>query len=298
MPGINTARNPAPRTAYLALAFGVFSLGFSGIFVRWAMVPGVVAALYRMAIATVVLSIPFLLRQRRGPRLSRRAMGLALLGGLLFAGDLAFWSTGVVMAGATNPTLLANTAPLWVGLGAFLIFRERLRPAFWLGLAISMAGAFLILGSDLAKSSLIGLGSLYGLAAGVLYGAYFLVTQRGREVLDVLRYFWLSALASTLALLLLAAIFDFRLIGFPPSAYLSLLGLGLITQVGGWLALNYAQGHLPASLVAPTLLGQPVVTALLAWPLLGERLSVWEILGGAAVLYGVRLVHRGRRPSA
>lgn len=67
-----------------------------------------------------------------------------------------------------------------------------------------------------------------------------------------------------------------------------------MVQVFGWLAINYSQGYLPASIVAPTMLAQPVVTALLAVLLLGERLSFWQILGGATVLIGVYIVHRSR----
>jgi drug/metabolite transporter (DMT)-like permease len=68
----------------------------------------------------------------------------------------------------------------------------------------------------------------------------------------------------------------------------------VITQAFGWLAINYAQGYLPASLVAPTMLGQPAVTAVLAVVLLGERLSAWRIAGGVAVLAGVYVVHASR----
>jgi drug/metabolite transporter (DMT)-like permease len=37
-----------------------------------------------------------------------------------------------------------------------------------------------------------------------------------------------------------------------------------------------------------------VVTAILAWALLGERLSALEIFGGILVLAGVYAVHRSR----
>jgi drug/metabolite transporter (DMT)-like permease len=65
--------------------------------------------------------------------------------------------------------------------------------------------------------------------------------------------------------------------------------------VAGYLAINYALGHLPASIVSPTMLGQPVLTALLAGPLLGETLGLWQVVGGVAVLGGVYLVHRSQR---
>jgi drug/metabolite transporter (DMT)-like permease len=41
-------------------------------------------------------------------------------------------------------------------------------------------------------------------------------------------------------------------------------------------------------------LGQPVVTALLAAPLLGEAFHPWQVLGGIVVLVGVYLVHQSR----
>jgi drug/metabolite transporter (DMT)-like permease len=70
--------------------------------------------------------------------------------------------------------------------------------------------------------------------------------------------------------------------------------MGLAVQIGGWLVINFAQGYLPASIVAPTLLLQPVVTALFAQPLLGESLTIWHFSGGGAVLVGIFMVHMSR----
>jgi drug/metabolite transporter (DMT)-like permease len=83
--------------------------------------------------------------------------------------------------------------------------------------------------------------------------------------------------------------------GYPAHTYVNFLALGLLVQVFGYLAISYALGHLPASLVAPIMLGQPVVTAVLAGPLLGETLTLLEIAGGVAVLAGVYIVHRSRQ---
>jgi drug/metabolite transporter (DMT)-like permease len=85
------------------------------------------------------------------------------------------------------------------------------------------------------------------------------------------------------------------LTGYSTFTYLNFLALGVLVQIVGWLAINYAQGYLPASTVAPTMLGQPVVTACLAALLLGERISAWHMLGGALVLVGVYAVHRSRQ---
>ncbi len=283
--------NPSRFSAYLALGVGILSLGFSAIFVRWANAPGIVTSFYRMAIATALLAWPFYRRVKATGSLSRRGLRFAVLGGLFFTGDLALWATGVVLSGATNPTLLANTAPLWVGLGALVLFRERLKAMFWVGLMLAMTGAAVILGLDSLRAVSFGLGTLFGLLAGIFYGGYFLITQRGRETLDSITYFWPAAVSSTLGLLILCLALRQPLTGYPASAYLNFLALGLVSQVSGYLAINYALGHLPASIVAPTMLGQPVVTAIVAGPLLGEALSLWQVLGGLAVLAGVYVVH-------
>ena len=281
---------------YLALGSGVFIIGFSPIFVRLADAPGTITAFYRIAIAAVLIALPFLQQVKiQEKQLPRRGVWLALLGGLFFGLDLAFWSTGIVLSGATNPTLMANTAPIWVGLGALLIFREQQNTAFWIGLVMAMVGAAIVLGEDLSRASNLGLGTFFGLLAAIFYGAYYLVTERGRTSLNTLTYFWLTMMSASLLLLVVNLIFGNAFTGYSSNTYLIFLTVGVVVQAVGWMVINYAQGYLPASVVAPTLLGQPVVTALFAGPLLSETLSVWHIAGGVIVLAGVYLVHRSRR---
>jgi drug/metabolite transporter (DMT)-like permease len=275
------------------LSISLIAIGFSAIFVRQASVPGTVASFYRMAIPTVLLAVPAIkrLRERKwyGPLLR-----WAIFGGFLFALDLAFWASGVVISGATIPTLLANTAPVWVGLGALLFFREELPRKFWFGLAIALLGTALVLGLESFGAMAFDLGALLGLISGIFYAAYFLITQLGRKSLDVLSYFWVSGVSATVALFIFNLLFSQPMWGFTPTSYFNLLALGLISQGVGVLAINYVQGLLPATIVSTTLLGQPVVTALLAGPLLGEKLQPAQIVGGVAVLLGVYIVHRSR----
>ena len=280
---------------YLALFGGLVILGFSAIFVRLAEAPGPVAGFYRMAIPGMLLAIPMIFRMKsRAIQLPRAAVRAALLGGLFFGLDLSLWASGIMLRGATIPTLMANTAPVWVGVGTLVVWRRRLPGLFWLGLAIAMAGVAVVLGLDAFKEFDLGLGSLMGLGAAIFYGAYFLVTQKARETIDTPTYFWLSSSCSAVVLLVVVGLLGQPLTGYPSQGWLSFLAMGLVVQLVGWLALNYAQGHLPATIVSPTLLGQPVLTALLAWPILGESLGAGQLAGGLLVLAGVYLVHRSR----
>lgn len=283
-------------SAYLVLMLGVLSLGFSAIFVRWADAPGTVTAFYRMAIGSLVMALPFL-AQSRGGRVSlgtRRGLWLAALGGIFFGADLTLWTTGIMRSGATVPTLMANTAPLWVGFGSWILFGERQSAGFWLGTLLAFSGAAAVLGGDLGAESVLESGGLLGLGAAVFYGGYYLVTQRARDAIGTLPYFWVSTTASALTLLGVNLLLGEPLRGYSTFTWGLFLATGLFVQVVGWMAINYTQGHLPASLVSVTMLGQPVLTALIAWPLFGETLSAWQFVGGVAVLLGVYWVHRTR----
>lgn len=290
-----TSQVERPLKAYLALALGLLILGFSAILVSLADAPGTVVSFYRMAIGTLVLAIPFVRRLRSQAPLSRRGLGFAVLAGVFFGGDLAAWSTGVNLSGATLPTLFANTAPLWVGLGAWLLFKEKLGNKFWLGLVLALSGVALILGLDPRESLSLNTGALLGLLAGFLYGIYFLAAQRGRDSLDVTSFFWVGTLSSAITLLIINLLLGRPLGGFSSTTWMNFITQGIVIQAAAWYLISYAQGFLPASLVAPTLLGQPVLTAVLAGPLLGEFLHSNDLLGGAAVLAGIYMVHRSRR---
>jgi drug/metabolite transporter (DMT)-like permease len=77
-----------------------------------------------------------------------------------------------------------------------------------------------------------------------------------------------------------------------------LLGVALISHAGGQSLITYALSYLPAAFSSVGLLLQPVAAAVLAWAILNEALDTWQAMGGAVVLAGVFLTHRGvyRRP--
>jgi len=284
-----------PPRAYLALSLGVFVFGLGAILVKKANAPGCAVAFYRMAIATVLMALPFC-AHIRGRSLPRRGVALAALGGVLLAIDLWLWATGVAMSGATIPTLMANTAPLWVGLASLLLLKRRLGRLFWPGLALALAGAAFVLRADLSRGAAVATGTALGLVAALFYAGYHIATERGRAVMSTLSYFWIASASGAAFLLVVCLGTRTPLSGYPAETYAYFLALALLVQILGWLSVSYVLGHLPAAVVSPTLLGQPVITALLAVPLLGETLSPRHIAGGIAVLAGVLIVHRSHAP--
>ena len=276
--------------AYGALAIGVICIGCSAIFVKIAGVPGPVSAFYRLLVACIVL-VP--LGVFKGSlRRSKNDLFLIFAGGVFFAMDLTLWNTGLLLTSAATATLLANTAPLWVGLGSLFLFREYLSSRYWIGLAIAISGMTIIMGVDALRRLSLNPGDALSIGASVFYAAFLLTTQRARARVDTLTFVTLAVLSSVLVLLPINLALGSTLRGFSTKTWAALVGLGLVSQFGGWLAISYSLGYLRAASVSVCLLGQPVVTALLSIPILGEYLHLNQIIGGAFVLAGIYLVNR------
>ena len=189
---------------------------------------------------------------------------------------------------------MANTAPLGVGLGAALFFGEKRRGLFWLGLMIALLGTFFFFVLDITSSAEAGLGTALGLLGSFFYGGYFLLTQRARSSLTVIQFFWIAVVSATGVLIIATWIRGEPLFGYSPWTYWNLFALGVVVQTICWLVINYAQGYLPAAIVSPTLLLQPVLTAVLSYFLLQESFTLSQGISGIVVLSGVYLVHRSR----
>jgi drug/metabolite transporter (DMT)-like permease len=274
---------------YLVLCFGLLCIGWSAIFVKLAGVSGFASAFYRMGIGSIAI-IP-LWAKRKKSGLDFKAIRAAALCGLFFACDIAMWNTSILISKAAIATLLANLSPVWVGIGAIFILREKPKPIFWIGTFIAMLGVILIVGIDKIEHAKLSLGSILAICASVFYAAYLLTTQRVRNSLDTVSFTAISMFASTVVLFAICMVSGVQMIGYSTKSWLSLTGLGLISQLGGWLAINWALGYIKSTAASVSLLSQTIVTAILAVPLLGEMLSWVEAIGAIIVLSGIFLVN-------
>jgi drug/metabolite transporter (DMT)-like permease len=287
--------HPGRTKAYFALTAGILCIAWSAIFVRWTSIPGPASAFYRLLIPAIVLLPTWLLPGQR-TKLSLRSYAIIALGGLFFALDLAFYNTSILQTNAANATLLGNNTPIVVGLLSWLIFKKRPSWSFWIGLALAVTGALVILASDLSQHTRFGLGDAMALAAAACFAVYLMATEQIREHTNTLEFLRLAILFSTVFMFLFALALRVPLTIPDRQSFLALLGLGLVSQLGGYLALTYALGHLPATVTSVSLLSQGPLTAILAAILLGEPLTGPQILGGALVLVGVGIANRLGRP--
>ncbi|WP_026870739.1 DMT family transporter [Inquilinus limosus] len=285
--------SPAQRLALPALILGGLAIGSSPIFVRLSEVGPVATAVWRVALALPILFLWYRAERARGeaarPRNLADCAALALPG-LFIAADLVAWHWALAITSVANATLLANLAPIFVTLGAFVLFRTPIRPVFAAGLAVAIAGVMVLKGGGFGDGRLAG-DALAALAA-VFYGGYILAVGRLRDRFSVATVMlWTSAVAAA-ATLPLALLMEPSFL--PPTLYgwAVLLGLSWVSQVAGQSLITYALAWLPPAFSSLTLLIQPVAAAALAWIVLAEPLGPAQGLGGALVLAGILLARR------
>lgn len=289
--------NSEKNKPFIALVTGTLLIGFSPILIKLADAPGMVTSFYRFMIGSIALTAPFLLSRKREKAvksLSRRGLLFATLAGFCLATDMAMWTTGIVASNATIPTLVGNLAPVWVGLGALIFFREKQNLGFWLGLLLAIIGVSLLVAKDFMQPTGIFKGIVLGFFAGMFYAGYMLLTQPGRKYLSTINYLFFSTIATAIFALLYVIIFRLDFSGYSLQTWVLWLAMGVGIQVGAWYLINYSQGYLPASTVSPTLLAQPIITAIIAILFLNEYLTIWQLTGGAVIVLGIYIVHFSR----
>ena len=284
------------QKAFIALVLGGIAIGFSPIFVRLAEVGPAASGFWRVVFALPLLWVWIGVekgKSSQGHPTSRKDYKILFLCGFYFFLDLAFWHWSIQFTTVANATLLSNLMPAFVAIGAFFIFRERLGRVFYTGLLFSTLGAALLAFNsfEIAPERLLGDG--LAVLTAITYAAYMLAVSwlRGRFTTVVIM-FW-TGLFSAVFLGLLSFLSGEVFIPVTLIGWLPLLGLGFIAQFAGQGLIIYGLRHLPSSFGAVTLLVQPIVAAMVAWPLFDEALGMMDFLGGVIILFGIFLARKG-----
>ncbi|SFJ51410.1 EamA-like transporter family protein [Bosea sp. OK403] len=223
------------------------------------------------------------------PREAR--LRLAAAAGINVFAWMGFTALSLNWLKVSEGALIAYSMPIWAMLIAWPLLGERPNNRSLLALALGVSGiAVLMGGPDLAGGKLPGI--LFALAAAILFAIGTVTARMTVPMNPTALTAWQVALGC-LPMVILSLFLE-----QPHIFSLSLPGLcGLVYMAAGPMALCYltwfgALRRLPASVAATGMLLVPIVGALSAIPLLGDRLGGREILAVALTLSGVGLALR------
>jgi drug/metabolite transporter (DMT)-like permease len=267
-------------------------------FERWSPI-----AFSGLRFATAGIALALFVRWREGGLgVDRSDVRLVVLCGIvgIFLNQLTF-TYAVDYTAAANVALILAAAPAFAAVFAVMLGHERVRPAHWLALGVSLVGVGLVVvgGSDLAGFSLRG--DLLAVGAALTWAAY---TVMLRPLLGRYSAIRISALVILVGAVIMAPVtvvqvanqdFDsLRRLDWAAWLY-STIGPLLVTN---WLYFR-ALHRVGAARATLYMYLQPFLGAVFAAWLLGEKLVAVQLIGGAVIVGGVALGRAvaARRPA-
>ena len=265
----------------------------------------------RVSAAFVIIFIILFVIRRHAIRItSRKEFGILALYGILgvtMTQWLYFVAIHLLPVGVA--LIIEFTAPLLVALWVKFAWNHHVPAAAWVGLCIALSGLVLI--TEVWNGfSLDPLGVLASVGAAAALALYFLAGEKAlhgdvpRDSLSLTM--WGFGFAT-----LFWAIFQ-PWWSFPweflagdalpwgaggtavPYWALSLWMIVLGTVIPFWVALE-AMKHISSQAASATGMTEPVIASIVAWIVLSEILTGWQIIGGLVTLGGIAIAENSRR---
>jgi len=293
-----------PSVVSAVLVLSVLGVSLSGPLVRLSEAHPVSIAVWRLVFSLAIIAVPLTARSgwRQWRQLDPRGWLLAVGAGVMLALHFWSWNTSVELTTIAASVVLVNVQPLVVAILSVVWLRERPTRVQWMGIAIAMAGALVVVLPDLVSAGSLAftgraaLGDVLATVGAVTAAIYYVVGRRLRASLDLWSYVALVYGSCLVALLAIAFAVDAPLRGFPAREYAIFALLALGPMLLGHTGMNWALKHVRAYQVNIVLLGEPIgATALAALlPGIRERPGVFTLIGGALVLAGIVMAERKR----
>lgn len=270
------------------MLIGVVAVSTSSVFIRFAQGAGaqsLVIAAIRLTIAALILTPLVLVRERSNLQvLHGSILTRALLSGVLLGLHFATWISSLAYTSVVSSVVLVSTSPLWVAIATPFVLHEKIGKLTLLAIILGMFGSIVVsvggdAGTALVQSSPM-LGNVLAVAGAIAVAGYFLIGRQLRAHLTNTVYVWTTYSTAAVTLLILMFLSGNSPADLKPDAWVWITLLALVPQLIGHTSYNYALGFLSAAYVSVTVLGEPIVSTILAMLFLREMPLVLQLLGG------------------
>ncbi|WP_377475229.1 MAG: DMT family transporter [Microcoleus anatoxicus] len=216
-----------------------------------------------------------------------RDLMLLIAVGIVSSASLGFWAWSLTRTNVANSTVLRNLTPLFTTLGGWLLLGRRFDRRFLIGMAVALAGAIAIGFDDLQTAGENFTGDLAALLSAMFYAGNLLIAEHLRTKFPATTILMWRCFIGSLLILPLVLLAGDRIFPYSWQGWLAVIALAVICQAFGQGLLIHSLGRLSSGFVALFLLLEPVITAILAWILFTENLSLFNWLAFFVVLAGI-----------
>ncbi len=310
---VHPERADVARGYPIAVASAII-LSTTAIFIRYLTqaynMPALVLAFWRDLFVALTMLVALAILCPRLLRTERRHMGYLAAYGLMLTMFNSFWTLSVSLNGAAVSTVLVYSSAAFTALLGKWLLQERLGWAKVVTIAGCLGGCALVSGALRPGAWQVNMtGILTGTLSGLWYAGYSLMgrsaSRRGLNPWTTLLYTFAFAACFLLLLNLFLGRFlpgaairpaDLLWLGKAAWGWFMLFLLAAGPTLAGFGLYNVSLGYLPSSIANLILTLEPAFTAVIAYVVLGERLSGIQIAGSLLILGSVLLlrVYEGR----
>jgi drug/metabolite transporter (DMT)-like permease len=290
------------RKPYWVLGLSLLGISFAGPLVRLSSADPAAIAVWRLAFSLLIVGA-FLLATgewRDWRRITAGELTLAAVGGVSLALHFWTWNASIHLTTIAASVTLVSLQPAVVAAISAIALREAPSKRQMLGIAVAIAGAFIIAAPDLRGGFASGgnrplLGNLLATSAAVTAAIYYTIGRRLRRSLGIWSYVGIVYFVALLSLVAISLSRGIALAPQPPRELAIFAGLAIGPMLIGHTGMNWALKYLPAYVVNLTVLGEPVGATLLGAliPSIRQIPTATTLVGGAIVLGGVLVAAGG-----
>jgi drug/metabolite transporter (DMT)-like permease len=286
-----TAPTRSPRLGYALAASAATMWALNGSLARFLLddhMPAARLAELRSIITFVALVAGVSLIRPGLLRIRRRDLGrLALFGIVGLAGVQALYFVAIARLQIGVALTIQYVGPMLLLVWLKLVHRRALPRGLWRAAALSLLGCFFVVGAY-HPGSLDGVGVLAALGTAITFAIYlFASEQLGHRYQPATTLGWGFGLA-TVFWLITQPVWSFPLHALSTPRNLV---FAAYVAVGGTLlpfaCMIAATRHLPAHRAGVVATLEPVLAAVLAWPIHDQVLSPLQLAGGLTVIAAV-----------
>ena len=282
----------------LVLAIAVTALAFSPIFTKLSEfeLSPTATIFNRLWIATIIVAFWQFVNTPRSKdssstnQSSYKERGLLILASFSATASALLWAISFTQTSIASSTVLRSLTPLFIALGAWLILNQRFDRKFVLGMILAIIGGISIGWDDLQLGTEYLQGDGIALLSAALHGVNLLTVgylrDRGCTTDRVL--LWRCG-AGALMVMPIVYLTDLSLFPITAKGWFAVVALAVVCQTFGQGLLVFSLKQFSSSFVGIFALLKPIITALLAWVIFAEDISVASSVALILILTGIYL---------
>jgi len=279
-------------TSYLSIlgALIIWSSSFVAIKIAYETFPPITLAVVRFVVATLILGALMLLPKNRVRLEKKDILTVAVCGltGIMLYAVLQ--NIAMQWTSASSATLIIASYPIITLLLESLIYKTKLSAVKVIGILIAIGGVVIlsyVKAETRQKNELLGIVLL--IVAGIAWAFYNFLTKKVVNRYPSISLLFYQTLFGTLFMLPLALFERAQWQAPTLMTFSMMLFLGVFCSVIAFLLYNLGLKKLSPSSVTSMLNLVPIFGVFFSWLLLGERVTLQKVIGGAIVILGVML---------